>query len=191
MASIQSRFPNCTHIMVVDFEATCGPGVSKTDAEIIEVGAVLVSFTTEASLLELPTFHRYVRPTIVATLTPFCKNLTGITQEQVDNGLLFEDMIDEWKVFLSEHHCTSNTVVFGCWTDFDIKQLRLELTRQNIDFEFPYWIDLQKAYKNSQQKNTIQSVSKALAEQELEFIGQAHSALHDALNTVRLIPFCS
>ena len=37
MASIQSRFPNCTHIMVVDFEATCGPGVSKTDAEIIEV----------------------------------------------------------------------------------------------------------------------------------------------------------
>ena len=191
MDGIQTQFPTCTHIMVVDFEATCGPGVSKTDAEIIEVGAVLVSLTTtETSLLELPTFHRYIRPTIVTTLTHFCKNLTGITQKQVDNGLLFEEMIDEWKVFLSDHHCTSNTVVFGCWTDFDIKQLRLELTRQNIDFEFPHWIDLQKAYKNSQQKNTIQSVSKALAEQELEFIGQAHSALHDAQNTVRLVPYC-
>ena len=42
MDGIQTQFPTCTHIMVVDFEATCGPGVSKTDAEIIEVGAVLV-----------------------------------------------------------------------------------------------------------------------------------------------------
>ena len=137
MDTFQNQFPDCTHIIVVDFEATCGPGVSKTDAEIIEVGAVLVSLTTtEVPLLELPTFHRYIRPTIVTTLTPFCKNLTGITQEQVDNGLLFEEMIDEWKVFLSEYHCTSNTVVFGCWTDFDIKQLRLELSRQNIDLVF-------------------------------------------------------
>ena len=191
MNTMLTQFPDCTHIMVVDFEATCGPGVSKTDAEIIEVGAVLVSLpTTNPSVVELPTFHRYIRPTIVTTLTPFCKNLTGITQKQVEEGLLFKEMIEEWKIFLSDHQCTPATVLFGSWTDFDIKQLRLELSRQNVDFEFPHWIDLQKAYKITQQKSTIQSVSKALAEQELEFIGQAHSALHDAINTVRLVPFC-
>ena len=36
-------------------------------------------------------------------------------------------------------------------------------------------------------ERTIQSVSKALAEQELEFIGQGHSALHDVQNTVQFL----
>ena len=147
MHTIRTLFPKCTHIMVVDFEATCGPGVSKTEAEIIEVGAILVSLTTtEHSQCDLPTFHRYVRPKIITTLTPFCKKLTGITQQQVDEGLLFEEMINAWFKFLSLHHCTPSTVVFGSWTDFDIKQLRLELSRNKINFDFPHWIDLQKAY---------------------------------------------
>ena len=192
MDTIRTRFPSCTHIMVVDFEATCGPGVSKTAAEIIEVGAVLYSF--HAPLLTVdtsPTFHRHIKPQIVSTLTKFCTNLTGITQEQVDNGISFEEMLQQWIAFLTEHNCTPSKVLFASWTDFDIKQLRREVTRsKGTLLDFPYSIDLQKAYKTTQKNSGIKSVTKALADQNLEFIGREHCAIDDAYNTARLLPFC-
>ena len=178
--------------MVVDFEATCGPGVSKNQAEIIEVGAVLYSFySLDVNVEEAPTFHRYIKPQIVPQITRFCTKLTGITQEMVNEAPEFETMIQKWEQFLKANDCSSETVVFGCWTDFDIKQLRRELDRNEVSFGFPNWIDLQRAYKNHQQKKSIQSVKKAIEEQGLEFIGQAHSALHDAQNTARLVEFCN
>ena len=190
MDTICSRFPSCTHIMVVDFEATCGPGVSKTAAEIIEVGAVLYSF--HAPLLTVdtsPRFHRYIKPQIVPRLTRFCTNLTGITQEQVDNGLPFNEMIQQWITFLADHTCTPSDVLFASWTDFDIKQLRREVNRSTTELEFPHSIDLQKAYKTTQKNSSIKSVTKALAEQNLDFIGREHSAIDDAYNTARLLQF--
>ena len=191
MDTIRTCFPDCTHIMVVDFEATCGPGVSKTDAEIIEVGAILYSFQEDViDVTEAPTFHRYIKPQIVPTLTKFCTRLTGITQEQVDNGLPFEDMLLQWDKFLAKHGCIPDKILFASWTDFDIKQLRREVTRSTIHLEFPHSIDLQKAYKVHQKNGSIKSVTKALAEQNMEFVGREHSALHDAQNTSLLIPFC-
>ena len=192
MDTIRTRFPFCTHIMVVDFEATCGPGVSKTAAEIIEVGAVLYSFHgTPLSVDASPKFHRYIKPQIVSTLTRFCTNLTGITQEQVDNGISFEEMLEQWLVFLTAHNCTPSEVLFASWTDFDIKQFRREVDRAKATLlNFTYSIDLQKAYKTTQKHSGIKSVAKALAEQNLEFIGREHSAIDDAYNTARLLPFC-
>ena len=191
MDTIRTRFPDCTHIMVVDFEATCGPGVSKTAAEIIEVGAILYSFQDDLTNVEAPTFHRYIKPQIVSTLTRFCIRLTGITQEQVNNGVSFTTMVLEWIEFLSENDCTASEVLFAAWTEFDIKQLRREVTRSNITLEFPHSIDLQKAYKTTQKDGSIKSVAKALAEQNLEFVGREHSAIDDAHNTARLLPFCN
>lgn len=190
MNTIRARFPTCTHIMVVDFEATCGPGVSKTDAEIIEVGAILCSFQdTVLNIDEAPIFHQYIQPQIVPTLTRFCSKLTGITQGQVDNGVSFDDMIQHWLTFLSKHDCTPSEVLFASWTDFDIKQLRREVARSTNSIEFPQSIDLQKEYKVAQKHSSIKGVSKALAEQNLEFIGREHSAINDAYNTARLLPF--
>lgn len=192
MPTIREQFPTCTHLMIVDFEATCGPGVSKTQAEIVEVGAVLYSFfTLDVGFEEAPTFHRYIKPQIVPKITTFCTKLTGITQAMVDQAPTFETMIHEWEQFLTNNDCSADTVVFGCWTDFDIRQLRRELERNEVAFAFPNWIDLQKAYKIHQKKKAIQSVKKAIEEQGFEFIGQAHSALHDAQNTARLVPFCN
>ena len=139
---------------------------------------------------EAPTFHRYIQPQIVPKLTRFCTRLTGITQEQVDNGVPFEDMLLQWDEFLAKHDCTPDKVLFACWTDFDIKQLRREVARSTSNLEFPHSIDLQKAYKTNQKNSAIKSVAKALAEQNMEFIGRKHSALHDAQNTALLIPFC-
>lgn len=55
------------------------PALSPTMQEIIELSAVIVQTST---LTVLPaTFQRYVRPDQHPVLTPFCTQLTGITQE--------------------------------------------------------------------------------------------------------------
>jgi inhibitor of KinA sporulation pathway (predicted exonuclease) len=155
------------------------------------VGAILCPFSTEQiDVTALPTFQSFVKPQIVPKITPFCTNLTGITQTQVDQGAVFPDMIEAWTTFLEQYGCTPSTVVFGSWTDFDIKQLRLELTRNNLSVQFPNWIDLQRSYKLNQKGKGILGVKKALIEQGLEFEGREHSAIDDAKNTMRLVPYC-
>eukprot|EP00899_Mesostigma_viride_P004344 jgi/Mesvir1/13910/Mv16033-RA.2 len=70
--------------VIVDFEATCDASKAFAPQEIIEFPAVLL----DARSLEVVShFQRYVRPTEHRVLTAFCRQLTGITQEQVDGGV--------------------------------------------------------------------------------------------------------
>jgi ERI1 exoribonuclease 2 len=74
------------YLIVIDFESTCW---NKTDpehspAEIIEFPAVLVTLDGTEVLGE---FHQYVFPTERPKLSAFCRELTGITQAQVDAGV--------------------------------------------------------------------------------------------------------
>ena len=101
---------------------------------------------------EAPTFHRYIQPQIVPTLTRFCKRLTGITQEQVDNGVSFNEMTLQWTDFLAKHDCTTDKVLFASWTDFDIKQLRREVTRSSSTLEFSTFDRLAKSIQNDAKK---------------------------------------
>nr|XP_053639816.1 ERI1 exoribonuclease 2-like isoform X1 [Cherax quadricarinatus] len=73
------------YLIVLDFESTCWdtwPPAGQN--EIIEFPAVLLDLSSGNTLSE---FHEYVKPTEQSILSSFCKNLTGITQEQVDAGI--------------------------------------------------------------------------------------------------------
>lgn len=188
MNSIRTSYPQCSHLLVVDFEATCGPGIPKGGIEIIEVGALLCSFELNTfETTELPTYHRLVKPQLHPKITPFCTRLTGIRQKDVRKAPLFVDMIVEWKDFLLQHNCRPQDVLFGSWSKFDAKQIRLECSRNQCDLPFAAYIDLQNMFKQTQQHKSVQSVKKALISVELEFDGQEHSALSDARNTTRLV----
>ena len=52
--------------------------------EIIEFPVVLVSLSTGAVVSE---FHQYCQPVEQPRLSPFCRQLTGISQDTVDDGL--------------------------------------------------------------------------------------------------------
>jgi len=61
-------------------EATCDDrqrGEPKYPHEIIEFPAVIIDSET---LMTVDTFQSYVRPVLNRILTPFCVNLTGISQ---------------------------------------------------------------------------------------------------------------
>ena len=68
--------------LIIDFEATCANdgSVPRGEMEIIEIGAVLVEAATFGTL---GTFQSFVRPVRHPMLTPFCTELTTITQSDV------------------------------------------------------------------------------------------------------------
>lgn len=190
MDTIQTRFPNCSHIMVVDFEATCGPGISKTAIEIIEIGAVLVSLHQSSIMIEqAPQFHQYIRPELHPTLTTFCKKLTGISQEQVDKGMVFSEGLNKWTSFTKSHGLDFRSILFAGWSDFDAKQLRKQCAAIKMPCPFVHFLNLQSQFKHVQKHSQYKSITKALQSQNLEFIGREHSAIDDAYNTARLLPF--
>lgn len=190
MNSIRQDHQQCTHLLVVDFEATCGPGVSKGGVEIIEVGAVLCSFEMDSLNVDtLPIFHSMIKPQVHPKITPFCTRLTGIRQQDVEQAPSFKQCMKNWLGFFDNHGCNPNTLLFGSWSKFDWQQLNKEFARNEISFPFGHCIDLQQRFKKYNSHRTILSVKKALETLELEFDGVEHSALSDAKNTARLLPF--
>ena len=67
------------HLLVIDFEATCGAEGSKPKPqEIIEFPCALLNANKGFEIEAI--FHEYVRPVHNPKLTRFCTELTGITQ---------------------------------------------------------------------------------------------------------------
>ena len=96
---------------ILDFEAQC----SNSDKLTVQVKVNKYSFILK-EIIEFPVvivdvenrkilenkFHYYIKPEVYPTLFPFCKELTGINQEQVDQGILLKDALLKLDQFLRE-----------------------------------------------------------------------------------------
>lgn len=89
-----------SHILVLDFEATCAGGSGrKFPHEIIEFPVVVLD---TYSLEIVSEFRRYVRPTHQPQLSSFCTELTGITQAMVDAAPTLDEVLKEFNTWLTE-----------------------------------------------------------------------------------------
>ena len=68
--------------------------------EIIEFPVVIVDVENRKIIEDK--FHYYIKPVVYPKLLPFCIELTGIKQEQVDNGILLQDALENLDQFLKE-----------------------------------------------------------------------------------------
>lgn len=108
-------------------------------------------------------FHTFVRPTEEPKLSEFCKNYTGITQNDVDSAPTLAEVIDSFRkwiesfrhskgiVLRDDGKCKQNTV-FITWTDFDLGiYLPTESARKQIKLPsyMSRWIDLRDYYSVS------------------------------------------
>lgn len=83
--------------IILDLEATCWEGDRTKRNEIIEIGAVRVidgKITDE--------FQRFIKPHLNPTLSDFCKQLTSIKQEDVDNAESFPIVISYFLDWIKE-----------------------------------------------------------------------------------------
>ncbi|KAF9148947.1 hypothetical protein BG015_009288 [Linnemannia schmuckeri] len=89
------------YYLCFDVEATCELGFRfEFPSEVIEFPVVLL----DGSTLEIvDEFHSYVRPTHRPILGDFCKELTGISQETVDNAPTFVEVLSRFEDWLISH----------------------------------------------------------------------------------------
>lgn len=173
------------HWLVIDLEATTDEGGwPVTEMEIIEIGATLV----DRSGRELDHFQRFVRPTRRPRLTPFCRELTHITQGNIDTAQALTEVWPAFERWLGQHH--SRLEGWASWGDYDRQQLLQEWQGLQLDSQLsrvPH-MNLKQRFAKARRLERPLGLNGALQLAGLQFVGQQHRALEDARNTARLLP---
>ncbi|RLW01454.1 hypothetical protein DV515_00007924 [Chloebia gouldiae] len=188
-------------LIVLDFEATCWGDRGRRGPEIIEFPAVLLNTSTGAIESE---FHMYVQPQEHPILSKFCTELTGITQNQVDQGVPLNICLSQFLKWIqkiqkekkitfstdSQSNSTSEAkaCAFVTWTDWDLgvclhyECKRKQLRKPDI---LNSWIDLKATYRAFYNRKP-KGLNGALQDLGIAFEGREHSGLDDSRNTARL-----
>jgi ERI1 exoribonuclease 3 len=198
------------YLLVLDFEATCDE--RKDDEprfegqEIIEFPMVLVNTQTGEVEAE---FHQYVTPVIHKQLTPFCTELTGITQKMVSPESGAKPFAEVWRMviaFLEKHHLIPSTdasssssssevvhpfAIVTCG-DWDLKTMLLlqfshtfgsHSSSSEVPRCFRSWINIKHAYNNHYKPKTqARGMTDLLSQLRLPLEGRHHSGIDDSRN---------
>lgn len=170
--------------LVVDFEFSVPRSYGKPRAwfqEIIEVGAILVD---ENRKLSDKTYSAFVKPRFWPRLAEESYAITGIRQEDVDQGVSLEVAIAELQKLSPERD-----IMLVAWGDADRKVLGSVCEKYGIDYPFIWenYIDLAEEYKAFRSLDKRASLKRAIEENEIEQIGILHSALDDAMNAAQVM----
>ena len=192
-------------LIVTDFEATCLDRSTTGDMEyeafllqqeIIEIGCCIVD---EVSLDIIHKLSIIIKPYFNKDLSDFCKNLTGITQSEVDNGLNFQDAMEVWIKWIG--HLNKNRYallsedsvplhVFCSWGAWDWKILGHNLQLHNLrDYRCELFDDNWDIKRRTAAALDIKAkgLGKACRYLGIGFKGSPHSGLDDAINVARVM----
>ncbi len=117
-------------IIVVDLEATCWEGDPPPgqEQEIIEIGVCALDIATGKRFNKRSILVRPER----STVSPFCTNLTTLTQEQVDQGgISFEEAI---ALLRREYQPAERT--WASYGDFDRIKLQSQCEQRGVPYPF-------------------------------------------------------
>jgi len=171
--------------LVIDLEATTEEGGWPVEhMEIIEIGASLV----DASGHEIDHFQRFVRPLRRPILTRFCRQLTHITQADVDAATTLPTLWPQFERWLEPHHARLGG--WCSWGDYDRQQLEQDWHQHGLSSHLrtlPH-LNLKQRFAKARQLARPVGLNAALQLAGISFSGQQHRALNDARNTARLLP---
>jgi inhibitor of KinA sporulation pathway (predicted exonuclease) len=167
-------------IVVVDVEATCWKkGVFSRKKETIEIGAVLLPLNRPES--QWVEFQTFVRPLRLPRLSSFCRELTGITQEEVDAAPSFPEALRlflEWSQPLEQ-------VVLATWSRYDLWQLDLDLEAHGLPkLAFPL-LDVKSLATRLLGRKSFDEAARVLAPGSAAM--PRHRAIADARRTARIL----
>lgn len=172
------------NVLVIDLEATCSNDKSITGSgmEIIEIGAVWVTPRGEV----LDTFQRFVCPVLNKTLTPFCTQLTTITQDQVDGAPTFDQIAPLLQAFALKH--AEPQSIWASWGNYDRVQFGHDSQRHGVEnpvAHLPH-ANLKKLFAKKRKIKRV-GMMAALQIAGIEHTGEHHRALDDAINIAKLV----
>ena len=171
--------------LVVDFEFSVPRTYGKPRAwfpEIIEVGAVILDHKRE--LLLDRTYNTFVKPRFWPRLAEESYGITGIRQEDVDQGVTLEEALGQLQK-MAPHPET----YLVAWGDADRKVLGNVCEKYGLKYPFLWdnYIDLAEQYKQYRSLEHLLSLKKAIEENSIQQIGILHSALDDAINAAQVM----
>eukprot|EP00040_Diaphanoeca_grandis_P018423 m.96872 g.96872 ORF g.96872 m.96872 type:complete len:770 (+) comp26934_c2_seq1:144-2453(+) len=188
----QSTTPMVDYLCILDFEATCDANTTPSPQEIIEFPTLLVSTATRKIVSE---FHEYVRPDVHQTLSKFCTDLTGITQDMVDNGKPLKEVLKNHRDWLlanglnpDNHLEQGKKFIYVTCGDWD---LRTCLPKQLKTFNmkpagaFRDWLNIKTEFANVIGA-TARGMTTMLAHLNLNLVGRHHSGIDDCRNINRI-----
>ncbi|MBD2025479.1 3'-5' exonuclease [Leptolyngbya sp. FACHB-711] len=173
------------YYLVLDLEATCcnQDTIKRHQMEIIEIGAVMVE---AQNLNVIEEFQTFIRPTRYPVLTEFCKSLTSITQEQVDQAPGYVEAIALLQHWLSNYP----NEVFGSWGDYDRNQFKQDSKYHNVPFPIAYLhVNLKQLFSSTQGLPKRYGMAEALQLAGVALEGTHHRGIDDARNIAKLLPF--
>ncbi|ESO87198.1 hypothetical protein LOTGIDRAFT_183637 [Lottia gigantea] len=188
-----------SYLLIMDFESTCWQNDKYRTQEIIEFPAVLLNLSNGEIEDE---FQFYIQPQEEPVLSMFCKELTGISQQQVDEGIPLALCIKKFNHWLEKIEREKNIMFNNAdfvppgvkaatvvtWSDWDLSVCLLyEARRKQIrtPYQLNNWIDLRSTYRKFY-KRKPNGLNGALQDVGIQFEGREHSGLHDSRNTAHL-----
>ncbi|HLP89455.1 MAG TPA: 3'-5' exonuclease [Nostocaceae cyanobacterium] len=166
------------YFLIVDLEATCcnQNTFPRHEMEIIEIGAVMLNSQTWEIESE---FQQFIQPVRNPKLTDFCKNLTSITQQNVDSAPLFAEVITKfsaWKNTFTDH-------VFCSWGNYDKKQFIQDCNYHKIPYPFDEnHINIKSEFSEFLGVKSKYGMAEALNILGIELKGTHHRGIDDARN---------
>jgi len=183
------------YYLVIDFEATCGKSIARHQMEIIEFPMVLVDARMfPAQVVPECEFQVYVKPVINPKLTPFCTDLTKITQAQVDKGVSFCQAFFQIQKRIIDWHLLGKSVCVVTCGDWDFKTMfptQLLHTYATTGHKVPYpsmfkkWCNISYVVKNYfGGSGGMKSMLNIL---DIPLTGCHHSGIDDCHNTAKVV----
>ncbi|UKA05025.1 3'-5' exonuclease [Photobacterium damselae] len=172
-------------LIILDLEATCDDNNTfpRNEMETIEIGAKILDIDHGFTILSA--FSLFIKPNRNPVLTDFCKELTGISQEQVNAAGGFVSAFNQFKKWTGEFE---NIVAWGSWGRYDQNQLKRDCKYFEIEnFLSPIQhLDISNLYCETMD-TTTRNLYKAVHDQKLLCVGNQHRALDDASNVILVI----
>lgn len=168
-------------IVVVDLEATCWEGDAPPgeESEIIEIGLCLVDVATGGLDLKRSILIRPER----SRVSPFCTELTTITQEQVDAGVSFAEACA-----LVRNEFAGPQRVWASYGDYDRCKLRAQCEARGVPYPFGRThLNVKNLAGLMLRLDEELSLPQALAHFGWELEGVYHRGDDDAWNIARLL----
>ncbi|GAA2053605.1 3'-5' exonuclease [Catenulispora yoronensis] len=166
---------------MVDVEATCWTGRPPAGqvSEIIEIGLTVVDTEQRVRVGK----HRILVRPERSTVSAFCTELTGLTQEEVDGGVRFTEACAQLE---TEHFADSR--VWASWGDYDRKQFQRQCEAGRVRYPFG------STHVNAKQQFAVArgwpkgiGMHRALEVAQLPLEGRHHSGADDAWNIAALV----
>lgn len=168
--------------VIIDLEATCWEPEREGEGEIIELGAVLI----DKKYKVIGEYQTFIKPVRNPTLSQFCKDLTGIKQEEVDNARTFPAAFEgfiNWAANLAK--CKIENIVFCSWGYYDKKQLIRDCEFHNVKYPFLMHRSLKHEFAK-RRKCKPMGMKKALEICGIGLKGTHHRGLDDARNITKI-----